>query len=92
MTLLISEYSLIDNTETEESDEVYISKLALAIGRGVLRPKFENERSIQDRHATSKFHILLGQTAHSLSDPSVVSGPYSALRSPVASNDCEEET
>ena len=90
--LLISEYSLIGNTKTEESDEVYISKLALAIGRGILRPKFENEKSIQDRHATSKPHILLGQTAYPLFDPSVVSGPYSALRSPVAPNDYEEET
>jgi hypothetical protein len=50
---------LIDNTKTTESNEVYISKLALAIGRGVLRPKFENEMSIQDRHATSKSRIQL---------------------------------
>ncbi|KAF9646360.1 hypothetical protein BDM02DRAFT_3099970 [Thelephora ganbajun] len=50
---------LIDNTETDESNEVYVSKLALAIGRGILRPRFENERSIQDRHATMLFVDLI---------------------------------
>jgi len=69
VVLLTSEYSLINNTETEESDEVYVSKLALAVGRGFLRPKFENERTIQDRHATSKPHILLGKAAHPLFGP-----------------------
>lgn len=43
---------LIDNTKTEESDEVYITKLALSIGRSIIRPKFETELSIQDRHPT----------------------------------------
>ena len=67
MTPLTSEYSLISNTKTQESNEVYVSKLALAIGRGILRPKFENEKSIQDRHPTSKSHIVwVRQLAHSL--------------------------
>ena len=90
--LLINEYSLIDHTKTEERSEVYVSKLALAVGRGILRPKFENERSIQDRHPTSKPHVSLLRTAYPLFDPSVVRGPHSALRPLVATDACEEET
>lgn len=44
--------NLIDHTKTEESDEVYITKLALSIGRSIIRPRFETELSIQDRHPT----------------------------------------
>ena len=89
--LLIDECSLIDHTKTEERNEVYISKLALAVGRGILRPTFENERSIQDRHPTSKLHVLLRRETSSPFDPSVVRGPHSALRPLVATGTCEEE-
>ncbi|KAJ4473838.1 hypothetical protein J3R30DRAFT_3296406 [Lentinula aciculospora] len=50
---------LIENTKVEESDEVYITKLALSIGRTVVRPKFETEITIQDRHPTLLFLDLL---------------------------------
>ncbi|KAF8661265.1 hypothetical protein AX16_001368 [Volvariella volvacea WC 439] len=43
---------LIDNTDVEEDDEVYTSKIALSIGRTIIRPKVETELSIQDRHPT----------------------------------------
>ncbi|THH06841.1 hypothetical protein EW146_g9491 [Bondarzewia mesenterica] len=42
--------TLINNTKTGESDEVYITKLALSIGRTIIHPKFKTEISIQDRH------------------------------------------
>ena len=90
--LLINECSLIDHTKAEERNEVYISKLALAVGRGILRPKLENERSIQDRHPTSKLHVLLRRATYSPFDPSVVRGPYPTLRPIVATDACEEET
>ncbi|KAF7770556.1 hypothetical protein Agabi119p4_6530 [Agaricus bisporus var. burnettii] len=51
--------ALIDNTKVEESDEVFITKLALSVGRAVLRPRFETEISIQDRHPTLLFIDLL---------------------------------
>ncbi|GFZ50185.1 hypothetical protein JCM24511_07940 [Saitozyma sp. JCM 24511] len=40
---------LIDSTKTEESNEVYITKLALSVGRCILRPQYETEMTIQDR-------------------------------------------
>jgi hypothetical protein len=62
---------LIDDTDCEESDEIFIAKLGLSVGRSkarlfshmisalmifvaVLRPKFETEISVQDRHPTRK--------------------------------------
>ncbi|KZT27869.1 hypothetical protein NEOLEDRAFT_1154840 [Neolentinus lepideus HHB14362 ss-1] len=51
--------NLIDSTTTEESNEVYITKLALTMGRTVLRPKFETEISVQDRHPTLLFMDLV---------------------------------
>ncbi|CCM00260.1 uncharacterized protein FIBRA_02290 [Fibroporia radiculosa] len=45
--------------ESEETSEVYITKLALSMGRIILRPKQENEFSIQDRHPTLLFIDLL---------------------------------
>ncbi|KZT59900.1 hypothetical protein CALCODRAFT_466345 [Calocera cornea HHB12733] len=51
--------SLIDNTKVEEADDVYKTKLALSIGRAIVRPKYENELSIQDRHPTLFFIDLL---------------------------------
>ncbi|KAH7879027.1 uncharacterized protein C8R40DRAFT_1088515 [Lentinula edodes] len=50
---------LVENTKVEESDEVYITKLALSIGRTVVRPKFETELTIQDRHPTLLFLDLM---------------------------------
>ncbi|KZT10072.1 uncharacterized protein LAESUDRAFT_741666 [Laetiporus sulphureus 93-53] len=45
--------------ESEESNEIYTTKLALTMGRAILRPKQENEFSIQDRHPTLLFIELL---------------------------------
>ncbi|KAH9032337.1 hypothetical protein EDB84DRAFT_1562020 [Lactarius hengduanensis] len=50
---------LIENTDVEETDEVYVTKLALSIGRTVLRPKFETSVSVQDRHPTAFFVDLV---------------------------------
>ncbi|TCD61771.1 hypothetical protein EIP91_007949 [Steccherinum ochraceum] len=51
---------LKDSTEGgEESDEVYVTKLALSIGRAILRPKVETKFSIQDRHPTLLFIDLI---------------------------------
>ncbi|KAI0664187.1 hypothetical protein C8Q70DRAFT_1049696 [Cubamyces menziesii] len=44
-----------------ESNEVYITKLALSMGRTILRPKQENEFSIQDRHPTLLFIDLVSK-------------------------------
>ncbi|RDB20844.1 Rho-GTPase-activating protein 8 [Hypsizygus marmoreus] len=51
--------TLIDTTTVEEPNEVYATKLALSIGRAVVRPKTETELSIQDRHPTLLFLDLL---------------------------------
>ncbi|KAI4527594.1 hypothetical protein K525DRAFT_231913 [Schizophyllum commune Loenen D] len=50
---------LIEETEVDESEEVYVTKLALSIGRTIIRPKVETELSIQDRHPTLLFIDLL---------------------------------
>ncbi|KAF8817572.1 hypothetical protein BYT27DRAFT_7199108 [Phlegmacium glaucopus] len=50
---------LVQSTKVDETDEVYFTKLALSLGRTILRPKFESEISIQDRHPTSLFLDLL---------------------------------
>ncbi|TFK32789.1 hypothetical protein BDQ12DRAFT_474872 [Crucibulum laeve] len=50
---------LIETTKVEEADEVYITKLALSVGRSIIRPKFESELSIQDRHPTLLFIDLV---------------------------------
>lgn len=51
--------NLIDSTTTDETNEVYVTKLALTMGRTVLRPKFETDVSIQDRHPTLLFMDLV---------------------------------
>ncbi|KAH9074720.1 hypothetical protein EDB83DRAFT_2352927 [Lactarius deliciosus] len=51
--------ALIENTDVEETDEVYVTKLALSIGRTVLRPKSETSVSVQDRHPTAFFVDLV---------------------------------
>ncbi|KAH0582749.1 Rho-GTPase-activating protein 8 [Termitomyces sp. J132] len=51
--------TLIENTTVEEADEIYITKLALSVGRAVVRPKVETEISIQDRHPTLMFIDLI---------------------------------
>ncbi|THH16990.1 hypothetical protein EUX98_g9211, partial [Antrodiella citrinella] len=45
----------------EESDEVYTAKLALSVGRAILRPKAETKFSIQDRHPTLLFIDLMNK-------------------------------
>jgi hypothetical protein len=44
----------METTKVEEADEVYITKLALSLGRAILHPKAETELSVQDRHPTRK--------------------------------------
>ncbi|KAH0836666.1 hypothetical protein J3R83DRAFT_8385 [Lanmaoa asiatica] len=51
--------TLIVSTAAEEPVDIYVAKLALAIGRTIIRPKFETELSIQDRHPTLLFLDLL---------------------------------
>ncbi|KAJ6621349.1 hypothetical protein B0H10DRAFT_2432380 [Mycena sp. CBHHK59/15] len=51
--------TLIETTTVEETEEMYITKLALSVGRTILRPKFETEMSIQDRHPTLLFMDLV---------------------------------
>ncbi|KAF8273068.1 hypothetical protein EI94DRAFT_1795447 [Lactarius quietus] len=51
--------TLIETTDVEETDEMYVTKLALSIGRTILRPKFETSVSVQDRHPTAFFVDLV---------------------------------
>ncbi|KIJ65674.1 hypothetical protein HYDPIDRAFT_175034 [Hydnomerulius pinastri MD-312] len=51
--------TLIQLTTVDEADDIYMSKLALSVGRTIIRPKVETELSIQDRHPTSLFLDLL---------------------------------
>ncbi|PPQ65486.1 hypothetical protein CVT26_000126 [Gymnopilus dilepis] len=51
--------NLVETTKVDEADEVYFTKLALSMGRTILRPKAETEISIQDRHPTLLFLDLL---------------------------------
>ncbi|KAF9218988.1 hypothetical protein BS17DRAFT_790309 [Gyrodon lividus] len=51
--------TLIQSTSVQESDDIYMTKLALSIGRTIIRPKIETELSIQDRHPTLLFLDLL---------------------------------
>nr|XP_018260514.1 GTPase activating protein [Kwoniella dejecticola CBS 10117]OBR82672.1 GTPase activating protein [Kwoniella dejecticola CBS 10117] len=41
--------NLIDSTKSAESDEVYVTKLALSVGRTILRPQYETDLTIGDR-------------------------------------------
>ncbi|KAH7097565.1 hypothetical protein BKA62DRAFT_591337, partial [Auriculariales sp. MPI-PUGE-AT-0066] len=51
---------LIEKTASVDEDkEVYLTKLALSVGRTIVRPKVETEMSIQDRHPTLFFLDLL---------------------------------
>ncbi|KAG8972691.1 hypothetical protein FRB90_010164 [Tulasnella sp. 427] len=50
---------LIDTTTTEESNDLYLTKLALSMGRSILRPKQENTMSIQVKHVHTFFADLI---------------------------------
>ncbi|KAH9995488.1 hypothetical protein BJV77DRAFT_1059663 [Russula vinacea] len=54
---------LIDNTEVEETDEVYLTKLSLSVGRTILRPKVETSVSVQGRHPAMFFVDLVNHYA-----------------------------
>ncbi|EJD48326.1 hypothetical protein AURDEDRAFT_61186 [Auricularia subglabra TFB-10046 SS5] len=59
--------ALIESTpEVEEEKDVYVTKLALSVGRTILRPKVESEMAIQDRHPTLFFMDLLKYYAETL--------------------------
>ncbi|KAF8141613.1 hypothetical protein EV363DRAFT_1392059 [Boletus edulis] len=51
--------TLIVSTTAKEPDDIYMTKLALSVGRTIIRPKVETELSIQDRHPTLLFLDLL---------------------------------
>ncbi|KAG9312988.1 hypothetical protein JVU11DRAFT_6426 [Chiua virens] len=51
--------TLIISTTDEDPADIYITKLALSIGRTIIRPKIETELSIQDRHPMLLFLDLL---------------------------------
>ncbi|KAG1746630.1 uncharacterized protein EDB91DRAFT_1118048 [Suillus paluster] len=51
--------NLIQSTTVEEADDIYFTKLALSVGRTIIKPKVETELSIQDRHPTLLFIDLL---------------------------------
>ncbi|OAX43944.1 hypothetical protein K503DRAFT_610472 [Rhizopogon vinicolor AM-OR11-026] len=51
--------SLIQSTSVDEVDDIYFTKLALSVGRTIIKPKVETELSIQDRHPTLLFIDLL---------------------------------
>ena len=73
--ILIIDIRLIDKTEVDETDEIYMTKLGLSMGRSefllsfidvklrvvlaILRPKFETGVSVQDRHPAAFFVDLL---------------------------------
>lgn len=50
---------LIDSTTSTEPNEVYLTKLALTVGRAIIRPKVETQISVQDRHPTLLFIDLV---------------------------------
>ncbi|KAF9525966.1 hypothetical protein CPB83DRAFT_877053 [Crepidotus variabilis] len=51
--------NLVATTKVEETDEVFFTKLALSVGRTIIRPRTETPLSIQDRHPTALFIDLL---------------------------------
>ncbi|EGN96599.1 hypothetical protein SERLA73DRAFT_170049 [Serpula lacrymans var. lacrymans S7.3] len=57
--IIIHLRSLIETTKVEEADEIYITKLALSVGRTIIRPKYESQLSVQDRHPTLLFIDLV---------------------------------
>ncbi|KIO24816.1 hypothetical protein M407DRAFT_25778 [Tulasnella calospora MUT 4182] len=60
LDLLVSHLKeLIDTTTTEESNDLYVTKLALSMGRSILRPKQENTMSIQMKHVHTFFGDLI---------------------------------
>ncbi|VDC00964.1 unnamed protein product [Peniophora sp. CBMAI 1063] len=51
--------TLIENTNSDEENKVYIAKLSLTLGRTILRPKHESPVSLQDRHPAMFFIDLV---------------------------------
>ncbi|GHJ86351.1 hypothetical protein NliqN6_2753 [Naganishia liquefaciens] len=54
-TLFTHLHELIENTKTEEADDVYITKLSLSLGRAILRPPTESAVTLQDRTPSRLF-------------------------------------
>ncbi|KAJ9093726.1 hypothetical protein QFC21_006322 [Naganishia friedmannii] len=57
-TLFAHLQALVQNTRTEEADEVFITKLALSLGRAILRPATESAVTLQDRTPSRLFTDL----------------------------------
>ncbi|KAG9037564.1 hypothetical protein FRB95_005146 [Tulasnella sp. JGI-2019a] len=51
--------TLIDTTTTPESNDMYITKLSMSMGRSILRPRQETSMSIQSNHAHRFFADLI---------------------------------
>ncbi|KZV71565.1 hypothetical protein PENSPDRAFT_734057 [Peniophora sp. CONT] len=51
--------ALIENTNSNEENQVYIAKLSLSLGRTILRPKHESPVALQDRHPAMFFIDLV---------------------------------
>ncbi|KAI0091704.1 hypothetical protein BDY19DRAFT_885240 [Irpex rosettiformis] len=66
-TLIKHLRELVDATSgPEDSNDVFITKLGIGLGRAILRPKAENKFSIQDRHPTLFFVDLVQKYAQIL--------------------------
>ncbi|WRT69442.1 uncharacterized protein IL334_006428 [Kwoniella shivajii] len=52
---------LIESTKSAESNEVYVTKLALSVGRTILRPQHENDLTIGDRTPSLFLADLINQ-------------------------------
>ncbi|KAK4057745.1 Rho-GTPase-activating protein 8 [Microbotryomycetes sp. JL221] len=60
LRLVIEHFArLIDETKTDETDEVYLQKLSLSLARCVVRPRFETAISLDDRFPTLLFADLV---------------------------------
>ncbi|KAJ9123068.1 hypothetical protein QFC22_001257 [Naganishia vaughanmartiniae] len=57
-TLFAHLQALVQKTRTEEADEVFITKLALSLGRAILRPATESAVTLQDRTPSRLFTDL----------------------------------
>ncbi|KAM0753052.1 hypothetical protein T439DRAFT_378788 [Meredithblackwellia eburnea MCA 4105] len=58
-TLISHFVDLVKSTKTDESDEVYLQKLALSVARCLLRPKVDTALTLDDRFPTLLFIDLI---------------------------------
>ena len=58
-TLITHFNKLIASTKTDESDDVFLQKLALSVARCILRPKVETPLTLDDRFPSLLFVDLV---------------------------------